>query len=90
MAIRRSGGLTIRIALQGADGREGDRYRCSLSDGQNRQVIFVLPPRALTKALDSSEAYDEAAHAAISVADPGLQWAAEGDAAGEGWKITRG
>lgn len=91
---RYSGKLKIRLAW---DDRE-DRYSCKISgpdrtssrDGFNTSVEYVTvgAPAVLTKAVDSPEAYDDAARAAIAfLNDTSLQeLAALGDS---GYLVTR-
>lgn len=64
MAKRYSGQLIVDIAWH--DSKQ--EYRASVSYPGGHKTVCVGPPGVLTKAVDSSIAYDEAAAAAISFA----------------------
>lgn len=64
MARRYSGKLTVDIAWH--DSKQEYRARVAYPGGS--RTVWVGPPSVLTKAVDSSVAYDEAAAAAISFA----------------------
>lgn len=42
------------------------RYRCVVSGKGSRVVVWTAPPAMLLHAVDSSEAFDDAAHAALA------------------------
>lgn len=93
MARRFSGEIRITIKLD--ETSPVDAYDCTLSvKGEGHKRVRVLGPvyRAKGTAVDSSEAYDSAAHAALSFAEgegfPVSEHAAT-DAAGSGWHIGR-
>lgn len=88
MAVRYSGRLTIRMQwTQTLHSPGSGHYRCVVSDGNTREVVIVLPPASLDRAVDSSVSYDRAAHAALSFAAEDLTNAADMD--GSGWLIRR-
>jgi hypothetical protein len=66
MATRYSGKVTVDVRWVESIGRS--RYRAGVSWPGGRSVQFVGLPGVLTKAVDSPQAYDEAASAAISFA----------------------
>ena len=86
MALRYSGTLTIRVLYN-------DRgfYNASISRrGRNLWSGTVGEPRHLRVAVDSPEAYDETAHAALSFADhEGADVSRSADHTGSGWHIAR-
>ena len=106
--LRFSGEVTIRITIVDVPhGAHGIQYRCHLSRVENagsqweRRVTttqYVGAPRHLSEAIDSSKAFDDTAHAALSFAsnretaeDDPLGW---GDVAaykldGSGWHVGR-
>ena len=73
MATRYSGELTVRITYRD----EAEDYRCVISArgegvrGRFLLGVYVGVPRLLEHAVDSSEAYDRVAHAALSFAAEG-------------------
>jgi len=61
---RFSGALVVTIALT-----DDDAYRCRVADPSDPSVTWtgtIDPPAFLTRALDSSEAFDDAARAALA------------------------
>lgn len=71
MAERYSGKVRIRVRWE--EGifpgmNHGGRYRCNVRTPEGRTTIFVGAPVYITEAVDSSAAYDESAHAALSFA----------------------
>lgn len=70
MATKRySGNITVTITYVDAK----DKYKATVSAGEQRGTVYVGPPRHLTRSVDSPEAFDDAARAAISFAgDEGL------------------
>jgi len=65
-AIRYSGRATLRLTYRDAT----SDYRVSInSDGLPSEVVIVGEPATLTHAVDSPEAFDDAARAAISFAE---------------------
>jgi hypothetical protein len=85
-ALRYSGALRIRVTY--VDPKAG--YRCAISGDGIRRTIWVGAPNCLSHAVDSSEAFDETAHAALSFADD--EDSGIGDKAAatpEGWHIGR-
>jgi hypothetical protein len=65
-AIRYTGQITIRVTYVDARGA----YRCALRGPDNmRHTIYVTAPVASRIAVDSSEAFDYAARAAVAFAD---------------------
>lgn len=70
MAVRYSGSLRITLVYVDAE----SQYRATLAwtEGpgrSRRKTVRVGPPRVLSRAVDSPQAYDEAAAAAISFAN---------------------
>lgn len=71
-AVRFSGTCSIRIAICEDPSRQvpgsGATYRCVVTDAtsRDRAVVVVGSPPVLTQAIDSPEAFDAVAHAAIS------------------------
>jgi hypothetical protein len=86
-AKRYCGGLTLRLTYRD---REND-YRCFIAAPGAWTTIYVGSPAVLRHAVDSPEAFDDAAHAALSfAADEGREFverlAAYTDS---GWDIRR-
>lgn len=63
MARRYSGGLNINVRL-----RLAGNYGCTVSDSSSTVSVKVNPPACPEHAIDSSEAYDDAARAAVAFA----------------------
>lgn len=89
-AQRISGNLRIRVSYHDREGA----YLCSVAtlDGKQRTVLTVLPPAVLRHAVDSPEAFDETAHAALSFASEVHDWIecnADYAPDGSGWAISR-
>lgn len=76
--MRYSGELIVSLVLR------GERYRCTVTHGieGERYTCTVGTPHVLTQAIDSPDAFDEAARAAISFAadEVGMEGAALTDA----------
>jgi hypothetical protein len=70
MAIRYCGSVKIDCKLVPALGRpHGESYKCNISiGGKNIGTQYVGMPIYLNESTDSAEAYDSAAHAALSFA----------------------
>jgi len=77
-ALRYSGEIRIRVTYRDSDGETysdgtfrhpNGFYRCILTCGNERAKIIVGAPAFLSHAVDSSEAYDDVARAAIAFAD---------------------
>lgn len=71
MAKRISGQTTISMRWEEGffpNMAHGGRYRCVVSNKNGRLVIYVGAPVCLTHAVDSPEAYDDTARAALSFA----------------------
>lgn len=71
MATKRySGNITVALSFVDSE----NHYKCNVSVGGKRgKTIIVNPPRHLTRSVDSADAFDDAAKAAISfAADEGL------------------
>lgn len=100
--IRYCGDITIRVTYLDAYGEtysdgtirnRNGKYRCFLrAPGMRSVTIFVGAPAFLSHAVDCPEAFDEAAHAAISFADD--EHGSWSDHAcpkedGSGWAIER-
>jgi hypothetical protein len=75
MATRYCGGVTIKLTWSDTNADTGLHhingvYRCLISSPitapRKPYVIYVAAPRYLDTAVDSAEAYDSAAHAALS------------------------
>lgn len=63
MAIRYCGELTIRVSYLDSS----SEYRCTVSRaGKHLATLYVGEPKILCRAVDHPEAYDSAAHAALS------------------------
>jgi hypothetical protein len=86
MALRYSGTLTIRVTYN-----DRGYYNASISrKGRNLWSGTVGEPRHLSHSVDSPEAYDETAHAALSFADnEGADVSRSADHTGSGWHIAR-
>ena len=88
---RYSGQLRIRITYidDSVNGIEG--YRCCVVRPDGKQVrVTVGSPRVLTHSVDSPEAFDSAAHAAIAFADDEAHDCSEFAAYTErGWHVGR-
>lgn len=91
MAVRYSGDVKITLKYRE---REND-YRATLTwpsgrGGYHRHTVHVGVPAHITKAVDSPDAYDEAAHAALSFAND--EWSLIGELsamAEDGWLVSR-
>jgi hypothetical protein len=79
-AIRYSGQIKIRVTYlepyaagdacpPGRSTQPNGEYRCFLRVGGWKAIIHVNPPAVLSHGVDSPEAFDEAARAAIAFAD---------------------
>lgn len=82
---RRCGTVLIMIVLTAMD-----EYTVTLSDGDDEVGLVIHPPVVLTVSLDSEEAIDRVARAAMSFAvdqNPGSFQGADQD--GSGWLISR-
>lgn len=69
-----------------------DEYTCTVVDGDDEVGLVIGPPAVLTTALDSDEAIDAVAHAAVSFAThehPSTFSGAEMKEDASGWKIRR-
>jgi hypothetical protein len=94
MATRYCGFLRIEVVYQDATTTRPDRYRCVIKclseDNPIDATVYVGTPRYNKLALDSAEAIDNAAHAALSFADndgwPIPEYAEDSAC---GWVITR-
>lgn len=91
-AIRYCGSVTIRMTYRDAT----CDYACSVSYVDQKRVtvrVTVGEPAVITRAVDSSEAFDVVAHAAVSFADAEDrmigQYAETKESIGSGWLITR-
>jgi len=86
MALRYSGSLTIRVVWN-----DRGHYDASISrKGRNLWSGTIGEPRHLRVAVDSPEAYDDTAHAALSFADSeGADVFRSADHTGSGWHIAR-
>lgn len=101
MATRYSGDLTITLTYRDPHAELFDMYpngdyRATISwpsrarGGKHRRTIYVGAPKYLRQAVDSPEAYDSAAHAAISFAAEEESEIGERAAIGtDGWLISR-
>lgn len=87
MATRYSGDGTIRMSFVDRD----NNYRCSVNDGHGGQgTVYVGLAGKIDKPVDSPEAYDEVAHAAISFADhDGLVDSSYFETTDSGWAVSR-
>lgn len=85
---RYSGDLTITLTYR----ERSSDYRATISYKGVRHVVYVGEPRYLQHAVDSPEAFDETAHAAISFAseeDNEIGERAASNRDGSGWHIGR-
>lgn len=88
-AVRYSGELVLRVSWKERPGPNGT-YTVHISRGGKKlSTQHVGAPASLSHAVDSSKAYDEAAHAAISFSDEDVQEYAASDEKGQGWHIGR-
>jgi hypothetical protein len=94
--LRYCGEIRIRITYLERGPHRNGSYRCYLTaPGGAKVTIIVGAPAYLSHGVDSSEAFDETAHAAISFADnepeSDADWssAAAVKADGTGWLIGR-
>lgn len=92
---RYSGRLRIRVTY--VDPKAGDmhngQYRCTVAvPGLKHYRVWVGAPAYLEHAVDSPEAFDGAAHAAISFADAddsSVGESASSTREGDGWHVGR-
>lgn len=84
MALRYSGAVTIRVTWN-------DRYYNASVSSNGRNLWFgtVGAPKSSKIAADSPEAYDAAAHAALSFANNESEAGELAWSDGRGWDITR-
>lgn len=85
---RYSGDLKIELSFNDRT----DEYRariCPVRGGGACETVHVGAPKYLKHAVDSPQAYDSAAHAAISFARDELQERADPNRQGSGWDIRR-
>lgn len=89
--VRRfSGNLKMELSFNDRSNQYKVRV-CPKVRGEKCATVFVRPPRALERAVDSPRAYDQAARAAISFAPHDLQDYAEMTGGKIGtWRISRG
>lgn len=83
MAKRYSGQVTVRIIYRDATWKDVGHYDAVVSWPGGHERVSVGEPRILTHAVDSPEAYDGAARAAISFSrcdGDVAEWAADGSA----------
>ena len=87
MATKRySGNVTVAINYVDSE----NHYKATVSAGGKRgKTVIVNPPRHLTKAVDSAEAYDNAAKAAVSFAEDDGFDASGAEYTGSGIAIRR-
>ena len=88
MAKRYSGDVVVSVTW--SDSR--DAYKATVSAHGEKWSGWVGAPRAMRIAVDSPQAYDDAAHAAISFAcdeEPGFCDVAGTNADCSGWEILR-
>jgi hypothetical protein len=93
-AIRYSGELRIRVTLLDITDSNGRyQYRCHVRGPADAKTVFVGSPASIGHAIDSTEAFDSVAHAAISFADDAGSDTFSSRAAtkvdGSGWHIGR-
>ena len=91
MARRYSGSVTVDVTWVDAD----SQYRCRVRAPGGATTVHVGPPAVLERAVDSPEAYDVAAHAALSfvaegsLEEPSVNEHATGNVRCDGWHIGR-
>lgn len=91
-AIRRSGRVTIMLAYVPPAGyAQLGRYMCECRTVDGRETVWVGEPRAyyLRGSVDSPDAFDSAASAALSFSDRGAGEHAEFNPHTAGWRIER-
>ena len=93
--LRYSGEIRIRVTYLDGSLTTAPRYRCFLrGPGDLTATIIVNAPAYLSHAVDSPEAFDDAAHAALSFAEnDDRDWSVHAHAAfkadGTGWHVGR-
>ena len=93
-ALRYCGAVRIRVTyleLRQADTRAPNgSYRCHITCGADSVTQYVGAPLCLSGAVDSPEAFDSAAHAALSFTEVAASWITENaDYTDQGWAIRR-
>lgn len=93
--LRYCGEIRIRITYQesgpGKAYSPNGTYSCYLTAGERRTNIKVMAPRYLSRAVDSPEAFDEAACAALAFAGEGEEhgWNAYASFDDHGYYVSR-
>lgn len=82
MAKRYSGDVSMRVTYRDVN----DDYKVTMSSGGKRHTEYIFGPAQRSKliAVDSAQAYDEAAHAALSFSSFGNP-----EYTDRGFRITR-